>query len=213
MRDLSKVRSQHLDILKEAGNIGAGHAAAALSQMLNKTIEMKVPGVKVIPFNEIGEYTGGDETIVAAVFLRIEGEAPGNMFFILPVKEANRLAQRLTGDLSIDFMGDSLNEMGISALNEAGNILAGSYLSALADFTHLNMQPTPPAIAVDMITAILSFGLIEMSEAGDHAIVINTEINEKGTGPAVSFKGHFFLLPDPPSLDKILNAFGVHQNE
>ncbi|MCR6096065.1 chemotaxis protein CheC [Salipaludibacillus agaradhaerens] len=209
MIDLSKIGAQYLDILREVGNIGAGNAATALSQMLNKTIDMNVPAVRVVPFKEIGDTVGGEEAVVAAVFLLIEGDAPGNMFFMLPVNEASRFIQQLTGDPSIDFSDEPLNEMASSALNEVGNILAGSYLSALSDFTKLNLQPTPPAIAVDMTTAILSFGLVELSRAGDYAIVIDTEINEKNNDDTIRSKGHFFLLPDPDSLNKILQALGV----
>lgn len=212
MRDLSRISSEYLDILKEAGNIGAGNAATSLSQMLNKTVEMNVPAVKVVPFNQIADSAGGDEAVVAAVFLRIEGDAPGNMFFMLPVDDASRLIRNLTGDQSINFIEEPLNEMGASALNEVGNILAGSYLSSLSDFTKLNLQPTPPAMAVDMTTAILSFGLVELSRAGDFAIVIDTKIKEIGHDDTIQSNGHFFLLPDPESLDKIIESLGVQMN-
>ncbi|WP_416150928.1 chemotaxis protein CheC [Salipaludibacillus sp. HK11] len=213
MQDLSEIQSQHLDILKEVGNIGAGNAATALSQMLNKTIDMKVPAVKVVPFNEISDSVGGEEAVVAAVFLRIEGDAPGNMFFMLPVDEANELISQLIGNPSLNLKDDPIDEMGASALSEVGNILAGSYLSALSDFTKMNLQPTPPAIAVDMTMALLSVGLVELSEAGDYAIVIDTEINEKDKDNSIQSKGHFFLLPDPDSLDKIFLSLGVHLDE
>lgn len=213
MKDLSNINTQHLDILKEVGNIGAGNAATALSQMLNKIIDMKVPAVKVVPFNEISDAVGGEEAVVAAVFLRIQGEAPGNMFFMLPVNEANELIRQLIGDPSLDLQKEPIDAMGASALSEVGNILAGSYLSSLSDFTKLNLQPTPPDIAVDMTMALLSAGLVELSEAGDYAIVIDTEINEKGKDNTIQSKGHFFLLPDPDSLDKIFQSLGVNMNE
>lgn len=213
MRDLSQIPSEYLDVLKEVGNIGAGNAATALSQMLNKTIDMNVPSVNVVPFSQIADSVGGDEVVVAAIFLRIEGEAPGNMFFMLPVDEASMLIQHLTGDKSVDFIADPSNEMASSALNEVGNILSGSYLSALSDLTSLNLQPTPPAIAVDMTTAILSFGLVELSRAGDYAIVIDTIIKEIDSNHNIQTKGHFFLLPDPQSLDKMITSLGVQLDE
>ncbi|WP_280768959.1 chemotaxis protein CheC [Salipaludibacillus daqingensis] len=213
MKDLSEIKSQHLDILKEVGNIGAGNAATALSQMLHKVIDMKVPAVKVVPFTEISDAVGGEEAVVAAVFLRIEGEAPGNMFFMLPVNEANDLIRQLIGDPSLHLQQEPIDEMGASALCEVGNILAGSYLSSLSDFTKLNLQPTPPAVAVDMTMALLSAGLVELSEAGDYAIVIDTEINEKDQDNTIQSKGHFFLLPDPDSLEKIFRSLGVNMDE
>jgi chemotaxis protein CheC len=171
----NRIQSYHLDILKEVGNIGAGHAATALSKLLNKTIDMKVPAVRVVSFNEITELVGGSDNVVAAIFLRVEGEAPGNMFFLLPVNEATNLIQYLTGDQTFNLNHPPFSDLGLSALQEVGNILASSYLSALSDFTTLNLQPSVPALSIDMAIAILSYGLLELSQVGDYAIVIDTE--------------------------------------
>lgn len=68
----------------------------------------------------------------------------------------------------------SLSEMELSALSEIGNILAGSYLSSLADFTSLTMYPTVPALAMDMAGAILGYGLLQFGQMGDDALLIDT---------------------------------------
>lgn len=70
-----------MDVLKEVGNIGAGNAATALSRLLNKPIDMAVPEVQLLPFEQIAESIGGSEQLVIAVFLRVEGDAPGNLFY------------------------------------------------------------------------------------------------------------------------------------
>lgn len=210
---IDRIQPYHLDILKEVGNIGAGHAATALSRLLNKTIDMKVPAVRLISFEEITELVGGSDNVVAAIFLRIEGEAPGNMFFMLPVNEATNLIQHLTGDQGFNLNCPPYPELGISALQEVGNILAGSYLSALADLTKLNLQPSVPALSVDMAIAILSYGLLELSQVGDYAIVIETEIFEKVDQHSQKTTGHFFLLPDPDSYEIIFHALGAPIDE
>ncbi|MCT8139842.1 chemotaxis protein CheC [Anaerobacillus sp. CMMVII] len=209
---LNQIQSYHLDILKEVGNIGAGHAATSLSKLLNKTIDMKVPAVRVVSFNEITELVGGSENVVAAIFLRIEGEAPGNMFFILPLEEATGLIRYLTGESDFDLNLPPYSDIGISALQEVGNILGGAYLSAFSDFTNLNMQPSVPALSVDMANAILSYGLLELSQVGDYAIVIETEILEKIDEYSQNTRGHFFLLPDPDSYEIIFQSLGVSIN-
>lgn len=209
MSFLDKLQPYHLDILKEVGNIGAGHAATALSRLLNKTIDMKVPAVRIVSFDEITDLVGGSDNVVAAIFLRIEGDAPGNMFFMLPVNEATNLIQHLTSDPSFDLNEPPYPELGLSALQEVGNILAGSYLSAFSDLTKLNLQPSVPALSVDMAIAILSYGLLELSQVGDYAIVIETEILEKIDDNSLRTTGHFFLLPDPDSYEKIFAALGA----
>jgi chemotaxis protein CheC len=209
--DFTKINHIHLDILREIGNIGAGHAATALSTMLNKAVDMKVPSVKVISFEEITEMVGGSENIVASVFLRIVGDAPGCMFFMLPIEQAEKLLGDLLGGEVVQLTEAVHSEMTISALQEVGNILSGSYLTSFSDFTGLSLQPSVPATSIDMAGAILSFGLLEISAVSDFAIVIDTAFTDMKRLDEV--KGHFFLLPDPESFAKIFNALGVPMDE
>ncbi|MBS4207601.1 chemotaxis protein CheC [Bacillus sp. FJAT-50079] len=205
---IEKMTSIQLDVLKEIGNIGAGNAATALSVLLGKKIDMKVPNVKVITFDEMLELAGGYDNIVAAVFLRIEGDASGSMFFVLPLDQGSNYIQQLTGDHSISLEHPPYSELGLSAMQELGNILSGSYLTSLSDFTGLNLYPSVPSISIDMAGAIISYGLIELSQTEDYAIVIDTALNEDDQVEHV--KGHFFLLPDPGSFSTIFHALGVH---
>jgi chemotaxis protein CheC len=191
-----------LDVLKEVGNIGAGHAATALSRILNHPVDMSVPTVSLVPFEEIADRVGGAEQVVIAVFLRVEGDAPGNMFFIIREDSAKRLLRNL---LSIDTEDGAYSDMELSALNEIGNILAGSYLSSLADFTKLAMTPTVPSLAIDMAGAILSYGLLQFGQMGDAALLIETKFLEDRD----TVEGQFFLIPDPESFEKIFRALGV----
>ncbi|MFE8699098.1 chemotaxis protein CheC [Cytobacillus sp. FJAT-54145] len=213
MSFLDKFTSMHLDVLKEVGNIGAGNAVTALSKLLNKKVDMKVPNVRVVSFDEMMEMAGGAENIVASVFLRIEGDAPGSMFFVLPLQQATTFIQQMIGDTSFNFENPPYNELAISALQELGNILSGSYLASLSDLTKLSLYPSVPALSIDMVGAIISFGLIELSQVSDYAIVIDTALNEDNEGISESVKGHFFLLPDPDSFDIIFKSLGVAQNE
>lgn len=209
--DFTKINHIHLDILREIGNIGAGHAATALSTMLNKAVDMKVPSVKIISFEEIMEMVGGSENIVASVFLRIVGDAPGCMFFMLPIEQAEKLLGDLLGGETVQLTEGQYPEMPLSALQEVGNILSGSYLTSFSDFTGLSLQPSVPATSIDMAGAILSFGLFEISTVSDFAIVIDTAFTDMKELDEV--KGHFFLLPDPESFAKIFNALGVPMDE
>jgi chemotaxis protein CheC len=204
-----KITSLHLDVLKEIGNIGAAHAATALSDLLQKKIDMRVPNVEMVSFNEMMELAGGSENVVVGIFLRIEGDAEGSMFFVLPIEQANRFIRRLIRDESFDFKSPQVSELGLSAMQEMGNILSGSYLSALSDFTGLKIYPTVPGLSVDMFGAIISIGLIELSQVSDSVIVINTSIYEEVISDDEEVKGHFFLLPDPQSFEAIFKALGV----
>ena len=205
----NKITSIHLDVLKEIGNIGAAHAATALSDLLNKKIDMHVPKVEMVSFSDMMELAGGSETVVVGIFLRIEGDVEGSMFFILPIEQANKFIRGLISDDTFDFNHPPVSELGLSAMQEMGNILSGSYLSALSDFTGLKIYPTVPGLSVDMFGAIISIGLIELSHISDHVIVINTSIFDDEHEKADSVHGHFFLLPDPESFETIFKTLGV----
>ena len=203
-----EITPYHLDVLKEIGNIGAGHVATALLTLLGKTIDMNVPHVKVVSFDDMMDMAGGPENVVVSVFLRIEGEMSGSMFFILPLIQAETFIRTMIHDESFSFNGDSHSEIGISAMQEMGNILSGSYLSSLSDFTQLNLYPTVPALSKDMVGAIISFGLVELSQVSDKAIVIDTALSGEGQENG-GVTGQFFLLPDPDSFHVLFKSLGV----
>ncbi|MFD1018205.1 chemotaxis protein CheC [Thalassobacillus hwangdonensis] len=201
-----------MDVLKEIGNIGAGHAATSLSQLLQHKVEMHVPSVRMVDFDEMMELGGGAEKKMVSVFLRMEGDAPGSMFFVLSPEQARRFVSMMIHSEDVQFDQPPYDELAISALHELGNILTGSYLSSLADFTNLDLHPSVPSIAIDMVGATLSFGLIELSQVSDQAIVIETCLSTEETEQQ-DVKGHFFLLPDPGSYEKVFRSLGVETDE
>ncbi|MBA9024846.1 MULTISPECIES: chemotaxis protein CheC [Bacillaceae] len=208
MSYVDKINSVHLDILKEIGNIGAGHAATSLSTILDRKMNMIVPRVRILSINEMIELAGGPETVVASVFLRIEGEVQGNMFFILPLKQAAHFIEQMTGTEVFSFDNLPYPELALSALSELGNILSGSYLSSLSDFTKLSLFPSVPALCIDMVGATISSGLIELSQVSDFVIVIETAIGE-AVESSTFINGHFFFLLDPDAYEVVFNSLGV----
>jgi chemotaxis protein CheC len=203
--DVLKLSPIQLDALREIGNVGAGNAATALSQILNKRIDMTVPEISILPLGEVPEVVGGPDAMVAGVYLRVYGPAPSSILFLLPRDSAFYLVDMLMGREHGTTV--ELNAMDESALMEIGNILAGAYLNALSYFTKLTLLPSIPALAMDMAGAILSVILIQLGQMGDHALVIETEFSSDNDG----VKGHFFLIPDPGSLGTIMAAIGVKE--
>lgn len=201
--DIMQLSPTQMDALREIGNVGAGNSATALSQIINHRIDMNVPEVSIVPLGDVPDLVGGPEAMVVGVFLRVYGQAPGNILFLLPEESAFYLVDMLMGKKRGETQNlDYLDE---SALMEIGNILAGAYLNALFNLTKLSLLPSIPALAMDMAGAILNVVLIQLGQMGDHALVIETEFTTDEEG----IKGHFFLVPDPGSLDTILTAVGV----
>ncbi|MBR3457411.1 MAG: chemotaxis protein CheC [Selenomonadaceae bacterium] len=203
MSEEFNLSANQLDALREIGNVGAGNSATALSQIINRRIDMNVPKVALVPLDSVPDLVGGPDTIVVGVFLRVYGKAPGNILFLLPQKSAFYLVDTLMGKSHGDT--EKLDFMDESALMEIGNILAGAYLNAFFTFTNISMLPSIPALAMDMAGAILNVVLVQLGQMGDTAMVIETEFLSEDDG----INGHFFLVPDPGSLETIISAVGV----
>src|SRR5690625_2690619 len=207
----SNLKQLQLDILKEIGNIGAGNAASSLSDFLGMSVMMTVPKVNVVSFDEMMEITGGSEHIQAAVFVPFEGEINGSVYILFAPEDADRFVKLLTNDPSQTVL-NSNNSLALSAFKELGNILVGSYLRALSDFSNLQLYQHVPNVTIDMAGAILTEGILEISTVSDEVILIETVLNELGDNKQ-PMSGHFVLLPDPLTYKKIFKALGVSSDD
>jgi len=191
-----------LDALREIGNIGSGHAATALSTLLQRRIEMSVPKVWAIPFEQIAGIIGQLDTPQVTIYVKVEGEAPGKAVFFFPVESAQIVVQALFGsNETMDLYSD---EMAQSALKEVGNILVSSFLMALTQFSGIPLQPSVPALAVDMIGASLDAIFLEDGMLDDTVLFIDTQL----TG-IPKIEGQFIFLPDQGSMERLLGAMGI----
>ncbi len=199
---LENISDTYMDVLKELGNIGAGNAMTALSQMLNCKVDMRVPQIKLMEFSEIGAMLGGEEQLMVGVFLGVEGDIDGSMMFLLEKNSAKHLINKLMMGMASE--GDEFNEMELSAMKEVGNIITGAYLNSLAVITNMKIQPTPPELTVDMAGAILSVPAIEFGIMGDNILLIQSQFFDE-----VEIDGYFILIPDLDSYAKILGSLGM----
>ncbi|MBQ4536828.1 MAG: chemotaxis protein CheC [Lachnospiraceae bacterium] len=204
MGDLSlkHVTETYLDVLKEIGNIGAGNAMTALSQMLNCKVDMRVPQVKLLEFSEVGVLMGGEEQIMVGVFLAVEGDITGSMMFLVEQKSAKHLINKVM--MGMGSPGETLDEMEQSAMKEVGNIITGAYLNSLSMLTNLKIYPSPPDLTIDMAGAILSVPAIEFGILGDNILLIQSQFFDE-----TEIDGYFILIPDLDSYSKILSSLGM----
>lgn len=202
---LEQVSNNFYDVLKEIGNIGAGNAMTALSQMLQCKVDMRVPQVRLLEFSEVGAMMGGEEQIMVGVFLGVEGDITGSMMFLVEQKSAKHLINKVMMGMAPE--GDELSEMELSAMKEVGNIITGAYLNSLSGLTNLKIFPTPPAITVDMAGAILSVPAIEFGVMGDNILLIQSQFFDE-----IEIDGYFILIPDIESYGKILTSLGMSVN-
>jgi chemotaxis protein CheC len=205
--NFAKLTEVHLDALREISNVGMGNAATALSQMVSDTVELHVPSVTLADIVDVPDLIGGPEQVVVGITMKIHGDACGNVLLVFPEESAHRLVKQLLGQ---DNSGSRFNEMSESTLKEVGNILASSYLGAMGSLLNLTLVPSVPAFAHDMSGAVIDYLLIELSEVGDQALMIETEFHGRRPDEGV-IAGHFFLMPDPASLRVLMAAIGAVQ--
>lgn len=205
VEDFKDLSGMQLDALREIGNVGAGNAATALAQMINTKIDMNVPKVSILPFDEVAEQVGGADRHVMGIYLRVTGSAPCSILFMLPVEQANRLVQMLMGGNVDQVKTSDFSDMEISAMMELGNIISATYLNAMSMFTQLKFVPSVPALGIDMAGALLNAILAIFGQIADHVLVLETAFKKDDQ----DIVGSFYLLPEPGSLDIILTSLGV----
>ncbi len=202
MLTLNEVNEKYYDVLKEIGNIGAGNATTAIANMLGLRIDMSVPEVAFLPVEELGSAVGAEDEIIVGIMLGVEADIDGSMMFLMDMQSAHHIVNKLM--MRDDNYSEPFDEMDLSAIKEIGNIIAGSYLSALSGLTNLTIVPSVPFVAVDMAAAILSVPAVQFGIFGDNALMINTDFSDD-----LGIKGHFILMPEEDSYAKILTALGV----
>ncbi|MBQ2089734.1 MAG: chemotaxis protein CheC [Lachnospiraceae bacterium] len=202
MLSLEEVNEKYIDVLKEIGNIGAGNATSAIANMLGLKIDMSVPEVQFLPVEKIGESMGAEDEVIVGIMLGVESDIEGSMMFLMDMDSAHHIVNRLM--MRPTDYNEPFDEMDLSAVKEIGNIIAGSYLSALSGLTNLVITPTIPFVSVDMAAAILSVPAIQFGMMGDNALMIKTEFSDE-----LAINGYFILMPEEDSYEKILTSLGL----
>lgn len=196
------ITADQYDVLKEIGNIGLGNATTALSQMLNRKIDMRMPKVELVDLSHIADRFGGEETPVLGILMTLAGDIYGMMMFVMGESSARQLADLLLGKES---SAVSFDHMDLSALKEIGHIITGAYLTAISTLTGLKIESSVPAVSYDMAGAVLSVPAIEFGKLGDKALIMDSSFDN--TEDAMD--GYFVMLPDMESYNKMMSIFGL----
>jgi chemotaxis protein CheC len=200
--DLRSLSALQLDALREVANMGAGHAATALSQMTGGTIMISVPTIQVARLEDLPPELGPAEQPVAGVVMDMLGDLTGRTLLVFPKATVMRMAEMMLRRPHGSSV--ALGELERSAIKEAGNILSGAYMNALSDFMGMVLLPSPPTLAVDASTAVLSREFLRIGADAEHVFVVETEFTMQDLGERL--RGFFLLLPDPASLQAILRT-------
>jgi chemotaxis protein CheC len=202
MEDVRDLKDSQLDAMREVANIGAGHAATALSGMTNRTIMITVPRVYVRPLEDACDLIGKPDAVVAAILMHMMGDLTGRAMVVFPQAAALTLCDflfRRPHGTTTEF-----GEMEQSSLKEAGNILASAYLNALSDFMGMMLVPSVPSLVIDLSGAALTSAHLNFGHERDYAFCVETSFRTERSNESLG--GHFLLLPDLMSLRSIFDA-------
>jgi chemotaxis protein CheC len=202
--DYSELNDIHVDILREIANIGTGNAATSLASMLQRTVDIQVPSVRFLDYNAVTERLGGPETLMVGMLLTLDGDVSGMMMFLMKEQFAHMVLNSLLGQSFENFT--DVDEMSMSAMQEIGNIMAGSYVNAIGQITGLTINISPPDITIDMIGSVLSVPAIHFANISDQVIFIEDEF---GGGESKDEVSNILLIPDVDSLERILEKLGA----
>jgi chemotaxis protein CheC len=193
----SQYTELQLDALRELANIGSGTASTALSSMLGRSVDISVPNAQALPFAEAVEAAGPPEQEMTGIVLGIVGDMNGTVLLLIPPADADTMCRMLGVDPD--------DEFALSALGEIGNIVGTSYINALAGMTGMDIEPTPPATATDMLGAIVETVLAGAAMTGDVALLLDSNLTVEGEDCSISF----FLVPDQGGVDELLSRLGL----
>lgn len=204
LKNFEELSPVAIDCLKEIGNIGSGNAASSLSAMLSKSVRMRVPHIRVLDYQTAIDEVGGPEQVLTGILVTFKGDIKGMIMFLLDNAFAKIVVNTFMGKDNIDVL--KMDEADTSAVKEMGNIMAGSYLNALAAFAGFTVAMDVPSMTVDMMGAIMNAPMTEFSEIGDKVLFINDGFIIDG----VDINSNIILIPEMESLDILMKKLGVN---
>jgi chemotaxis protein CheC len=179
-----------LGILQEVGNIGAGHAATSLSTVLQQDVSIDIPRICCLPPHLVGKHYDRTDMPTTAVLMQLTRDYECDILLMFEVSEAKKIAALMTMAPSIEELDASMEE---SAIQELANIVIGSFLTAISDFTGVQLIPTPPLRVVDTFDSILDNVIVKQSMIAEKALVFDACFKRQGTDA----KSILIIFPSP----------------
>lgn len=188
-KPLVKLTKFEEDALREVGHMSAQRAGTALSRMIGQTVNVKLLAARMTSLADLPDLVGDRETMVSGIYLPVTGDISGSQLMVFPQESTfllvDLLLKKKPGTTK------DLDEMGKSALGEAGNILAGNCLTALSHILGMHLVEHVPDFAHGMVGALIDNVAVTFGQKAERALIIQIEMSTK---EKVKILGYFFLL-------------------
>jgi len=189
-----EINQELFNLLQSVAKEGLTNAATGLSTMIGTNLRVDNPCVKMINVKEIPVALGGPENEAVGIYLKSEGDMSGHFMLVIPYIKALELV-----DMLMEVPPGTTAELGSlerSALAEVGNLTTAFFLNAVAALTGVAARPTPPAVMVDMVGAILDVIVAATGGIGDYVLTFQASFICKDR----SVQSDFWVIPDPITL-------------
>ena len=204
MKGFENISSNTADVMKEIGSIGMGNASTALSSLLNTTITMEVPKVDILKFSKVVEVVGNPEDEVVAVLVNMTQNLSGSLLVYFKLKTVNVITKAMLNKTYDSY--DDLDELGMSALIEIGNILISSYINALSALVDIDITLEVPSYTINMIGAILNVLMVQVGYDADHLLMVSGKSIIDNETHDISV----IMAPTVETLEQIFGKLGVY---
>jgi len=193
-----KLTKMETDELKELINIGASHASTALNQLTGKRVNITITKVDINRVENAFSLYSGKEKISTTIIMKVFGGATGIIFFLLHGNNSYKLARLLTKSKN---KVEYLTSFDRSALNEIGNILAGSFLSVFSKFAGITVVHSISEIVTDTLSSIVNSIMGEVGSFSDVVLTFKIKLIIRDE----NIETELYFLMAPGFTGKILN--------
>lgn len=193
MNSLSEL---HLDALSEVFNVGAGRAAASLSDIVGEEVRLSVPSVEIRKSAEIDvSIMGSQSDRFGAVHQTFEGSFEAEAILLFTEEHALEIVRDMMGSqISLEDLAEFEQE----AMCELGNIILNACLSAMADMLGIELTCSLPGYTVATTDDLLH----RINEEAENPYVlllhIDLTIEKRHT------QGHLIFLLSSTSLKNLI---------
>lgn len=168
-----KLSDLETDALNELFNIGLHRAAASLSELTGKRVQVDLPRLWVCSIDELKgrlmEVVSGD---LATVHQFFGGPVAGDAVLLLEYEKAVMLADLLTGGEVA--LGGKLDQSAREVIAEIGNVVLSSCLGAFGNVLHVAVSFAVPRIHIESLDGMLRSVVIDRDQGIPYALVAAT---------------------------------------
>lgn len=197
---IDKYLPLQIDAMKELVNIGGGHAATSISFLINTKVDMIVPLIEIMEYEELYARIMSEDKIVYSVTTQILGNGGGVFLFALPEESANQISQMML----LNSM-EKTQELIESSIKELVNIIVNSFLNAISELLNIRLMSSIPNLTIDMFGSIISSLYMAYDQYDEEVLIIKNEFFYSGN----QMDAYLYFIPETGVLEKLFKAIGL----